>query len=787
VNVAKLKYEIDSSQTKTAKTNLDGMTRASKDAKAAQSGLATTATRAGRDITAANTNVARSGALVTKAYTAMRAAVIAAIVGITAGLIGLTSLMTRFVSSSVEAQKQQAQLASAIRSTGGAAGQTLASLNAHAAALQKVTNFGDEATNSAQGLLLTFTKIRGDTFERATAAVQDVATAMGQDLKGAAIQVGKALNDPVLGMTALSRSGITFTEAQKELVKSMVASGDMLGAQNLILKELETQFGGSARAARETLGGALTALGNAWGDLFEKSGVATSGLRLSIEGLVTAISNPAFAAFMNMIGSVLFGILQAATLAATGLANAVIFLADNIDTIGVAAGTAGTLMLAYFGVSVLGPMAVAFGYFGAAGVAAIRAIGFAIAANPIGALALAITAAVTAIYVFRDEINKALGIDVVQTAKFAANTLIGSFVAAYEDIKFVWKSFPDIIGAATVGAANLSISGIELMLNKSAQLLDGFITKVNGALSMLPGGLNIGTIGQIDIGRIANPYADALSGAVSKRNAAVSDAMSFDYIGAIGNTFKESTPDVQAFNAAVNQVEQSATGAGGALKKAATDAKDPWKGLRGDVDKAKESLNFAKDAARGFLSDLRQGLMNGEGFWKSFGKAALNVLDKIINKIEDQLVNALFSANSAGSGGGLLGGGGGLFGSILGGIGKLFGFAKGTNYAPGGVAMVGEEGPELVELPRGSKVNTANETRRMMNPANSNNSGGGSSDVVTIVLRDDSGRMASIADQQIQTRSGTIVQVAVEQSRGQIMPTVADYQGNRAGSDYRTT
>jgi hypothetical protein len=776
MNVAKLKYEIDSLQAKDASENLKTMSKAAKDAENAQKGLGTSSSKAGRDIVAANSNVARSNGVVTKAYTAMRVAALAAIAGMIAGLVTLTNLMGKFVSSSIEAQKQQAQLAAAIRSTGGAAGQTLASLNAHAAALQKVTLFGDEATNTAQGILLTFTKIRGDVFPRATEAVQDLAQALGVSLQSAAIQVGKALNDPVTGMTAMSRSGITFTESQKELVKSMVASGDMLGAQTLILKELETQFGGSARAARETLGGALTALGNAWGDLFEMSGESTNGLRLSIESLATAVSNPAFAAFMSAVGSVLFGALQAATFAATALANGIIFLVDHIDTIGVAAATAGTLMAIAFGPAVLAAIASGFVAMGAAGVTAINAITLAIAANPFGAIAVGITVAITAIYIFRDEIQKAIGVDVVQIAKNAANMLIGSFFAAYEDIKFVWSNFGNIMGAAVIGGVNIAIGAINTLVNGAKRSINDVINLAN----MIPG-VDIGTldVSGSAISSIGNQYAEALGGAIGERNQAVQDAMSFDYIGAIGNSFKESTPDVQAFNAALGQLEESATTAGGAIKKAAD--KDPWKGLRGEVDKASEGFNFVKDAAKGALSTIRQDLLKGELNWRSFGNAALGVFDKIINKVEDQLASALANALFPSSGSG-----GSLFGSLLGGIGKIFGFAKGTDYAPGGVAMVGEEGPELLELPRGSKVNTANETRRMMNPANQNR-GKGSEDRVTIVLRDDSGRMASIADQQIQTRSGTIIQVAVEQSRSQIMPTVAEYQGDRAGSDYRIT
>jgi len=203
--------------------------------------------------------------------------------------VGLVAALKKTVSASIEAQAVQAQLASAIRSTGGVAGQSVAGLNDHAAALQKVSNFGDEAINKAQSLLLTFTKIQGDTFPKATEAVLDVATAMGTDLQSAAIQVGKALNDPILGVTALARSGIQFTQSQKDTIKTLVETGQQAEAQRLILKELEVQFGGSAKAARETLGGALSGLKNAFGDLFEVSQDSTRGIVRALNGLERAI------------------------------------------------------------------------------------------------------------------------------------------------------------------------------------------------------------------------------------------------------------------------------------------------------------------------------------------------------------------------------------------------------------------------------------------------------------------------------------------------------------------
>lgn len=178
----------------------------------------------------------------------------------------------RMIRETIEAQRVQAQLAAVLKSTGGAAGQTIDDLNAMSAALQRTTAYSDDAVGSAQALLLTFTNIKGSQiFEQTTKAVLDMAQAMGTDLKSQAIQVGKALNDPIQGLGALSRVGVQFSESQKEVIKHMVETNHVADAQALILKELEKEFGGSAEAARGTLGGALQGLKNAFGDLFEET------------------------------------------------------------------------------------------------------------------------------------------------------------------------------------------------------------------------------------------------------------------------------------------------------------------------------------------------------------------------------------------------------------------------------------------------------------------------------------------------------------------------------------
>ena len=185
-----------------------------------------------------------------------------------------------------------AQLEQRLKSTNNAVGISSQKLQEMASSLQKVTTFGDETIIEMQSLLLTFTKIGGDTFPQATEAILNMSTAMDQDLKTSAIQVGKALNDPVAGIAAMSRSGIQFTDTQKDMIKSLTETGDLLGAQTIILSELETQFGGAARAAKDTFGGAMQSLANTFGDeVFEALGKSGSGfipLMQTLEDLLTS-------------------------------------------------------------------------------------------------------------------------------------------------------------------------------------------------------------------------------------------------------------------------------------------------------------------------------------------------------------------------------------------------------------------------------------------------------------------------------------------------------------------
>ncbi len=187
-----------------------------------------------------------------------------------------------------EGEKLLAQTAATLKSTGYAAGITKKEVVNLASSFQDLTTFDDEAILSAENLLLTFTKIGKDVFPEATETVLDMATALGTDARSAAQQLGFALQDPVMGMQRLRRSGIVFTESQKATVKSLVETGKVAEAQQLILAELDKKYGGSAIAVRNTFGGALSALKNHLGDAQEAFGqyIAIAG-RPFVEEMIT--------------------------------------------------------------------------------------------------------------------------------------------------------------------------------------------------------------------------------------------------------------------------------------------------------------------------------------------------------------------------------------------------------------------------------------------------------------------------------------------------------------------
>jgi hypothetical protein len=168
-----------------------------------------------------------------------------------------------------------AQTEAVVKSTGMAAGltaQQMAQMAQNMSATSGNSIFSDDAILGATNVLATFTEIKGTSFKGATQAILDISQAMGTDLQSSAVQVGKALNDPVAGISALSRVGVTFSDDQKALIESMVAVGDVAGAQQVILAELGKEFGGSALAAVDTFAGQQIVLAEQFADVQQSLG-----------------------------------------------------------------------------------------------------------------------------------------------------------------------------------------------------------------------------------------------------------------------------------------------------------------------------------------------------------------------------------------------------------------------------------------------------------------------------------------------------------------------------------
>lgn len=189
-----------------------------------------------------------------------------------AAAAGLGYELYKATQAAIAAEAAEAKLNATLASTQGVAGMTRSALMELAAEMQRTTAFEADMVVEAESLMLTFTKVNKEVFPSAIRLAADMSVGMGQDLKSSIIQVGKALNDPMQGLMALSRVGVQFSDVQKQQIENFMAVNDIASAQKIILGELTTQFGGQAVAQAETYGGKIIQVKNAFEDLQEEIG-----------------------------------------------------------------------------------------------------------------------------------------------------------------------------------------------------------------------------------------------------------------------------------------------------------------------------------------------------------------------------------------------------------------------------------------------------------------------------------------------------------------------------------
>lgn len=190
-----------------------------------------------------------------------------------------------------------------LKNLGRSAPSSLESLKQLASDLGEQTLFNEEDFNKGFGLLTSFGNIAVEQYGRVAMAASDVAQISGTDVQAAMMQLAKALNAPSQGVSALARSGIQFTDAQKDVIKELENTGRIAEAQQLIFKELEKQYGGASVAAAGGFAGALDTMGEklydvqkAMGPMIEDAlkpfvAVITEGADVLGNELLPAINN----------------------------------------------------------------------------------------------------------------------------------------------------------------------------------------------------------------------------------------------------------------------------------------------------------------------------------------------------------------------------------------------------------------------------------------------------------------------------------------------------------------
>lgn len=191
---------------------------------------------------------------------------VAVVTGAVASLSGAFRFLSDSINEARGARKALAQTEAVLRSMGRK--ETAESIEKMLDDLSRMSGIDDDNLREMSNTLLTFGNVTGDTFTKANELALDVSAAFDKDLRSSAVMVGKALNDPIKGLTALTRVGVSFTAQQSEKIKSLMEEGRLAKAQKIILGELTRQVEGSAAAQAD----GIDRMGVAWGNLKESIG-----------------------------------------------------------------------------------------------------------------------------------------------------------------------------------------------------------------------------------------------------------------------------------------------------------------------------------------------------------------------------------------------------------------------------------------------------------------------------------------------------------------------------------
>lgn len=309
-------------------------------------------------------------------------------------------------------------------------------------------------------------------------------------------------------------------------------------------------------------------------------------------------------------------------------------LGANIGIITSVAGVAVAAMAGFYAPAMIGGLWTTSAALVTGIAGGINTITAAMLRNPLGLLISGLAAAVTAAYLFRDQIKQAIGIDVVAVAKAGGNMIIQAFDLAFRNIGTIWGALPLVLGDITISTANAVISGIQSMINGAIGLINDFTRGARDALGAI--GLQVGDIGEVSIGTFNNPYANSLGGLGKKLGQNLKDTSGIDYLGGLasmlGDVWSNADGASGAIGALAGQLgegEGGEPGAAGGLAGAAGAANDNLKAANDNIWGMTEALTALGPAAvdpltlvGSQLTDLNNLLAQGKISWEQYGEAA---------------------------------------------------------------------------------------------------------------------------------------------------------------------
>lgn len=587
---------------------------------------------------------------------------------------GVTAPLVALAYKSVDAQKEQeravASVTAALESMGDGAGYTLSQLEEMASKLQDKSLYGDEEILSkVTANLLTFGNVQEDVFARAQQSAVDLSARLGQDLQSSAVMLGKALNDPIKGLTALSRVGVSFTEQQKAQIKAMAEAGDIAAAQAMILTELEKQYSGQAEALAATDSGRITQAWNSIGDATERVG---------------AIILPILADFADYVKGLAerFQALSPETQKFVVVGGA---LAAAIGPLVAALGLMMTALAPMAGAiaAIVSPLGLLAAGIAAAGVAIYQNWGtlkedFPAITGAIEAAISGLSAAFSAILEFLPVVVEGMREHLGLLLQVVESLLSGDLQGVFDAVVGIFRNFADtalkvfetlfgdLSNSLNGGVAAINEFGAMLLAAMSELLTQVVAAAVNIGHEII-NGLKLGIQEKwADIKEYIRELAMQLPEWIRKPLGIHSPSRVFKAIGGF---------IADGLSLGIADGEEGVRKATGQLVNAAS-----IDGLAGSTKKLSKGFKDAGSAAQSAFGDLGSMLSGAIQGTQSLGDIASNVLGNLTNFFANQAVSGLSGVFS-----GLFGGGGGFFSSLFGG---LMGFANGGSFNVGGAGGI---------------------------------------------------------------------------------------------------